>query len=134
MRGVAPRKVPVVVIWPKRWTVNVCRAVDEGRLRELGMIQSVKELGAKLQLEPLGDGGGFGERDVEIGQGRTTQHIAAQAVGSVGRVIHRIELRETGIGSASVKVVELFSRGTLEKLLGSKIKLPVTAWVVMTHW
>src|SRR5208282_1352970 len=88
----------------ERWTFNVCSTVEQRRLREFGMIQSIEELSAKLQLVSLGERSGLGERDVEIGQGRTAQQIAGHAVSSVGRVIHGIDLREAGIGKASVKV------------------------------
>src|SRR5271169_5814360 len=96
----------------------MCRTVEQRRLREFGMIQSIEELSAKFQLVSLGERSGLGERDVEIGQGRTAQHIAAHAVGSVGRVIHGIELREAGIGKASVKVITV-----LEWHVGKTIRI-----------
>ena len=90
---------------------------------ELGMIQSIEELGAKLHFEPLRDRGGFGQRDVEIGKSWTTQHIAAQSVGSVGRVMHRIKLREAGIGKASVLKVGIVLEWHVGKTIGVKDKV-----------
>ena len=107
----------------ERRTFDVCRTVKDGRLSKLGMIQSVEEFGAKLHLEALRYGSGLGERNVEIGQGRTAEHISVQAVGSVGRVIHRIELRETGIGSASALKVRSVLEGHVGKAIGIKDKV-----------
>jgi len=86
------------------WTVNVCGAVPEGRLCELGMIQRVKELGSKFQLDLLGYQGRLGQSNIEIGQSWTAQHIPGEPVGSVSRVMHGIELPEARIGKASVEV------------------------------
>ena len=97
MRGAAPRKLPVVVIWPNKLTVDVGGAVGVRGLRELGMIQGVEVLHAKFQFDALGDGSGFSESNVEIGQARTAEQVAMQTVGAVSRVVHGIELREAWV-------------------------------------
>jgi len=97
--------------------VRLIIEVGSGRLSELGMVQAIEELGANLQFDPLGERSGFGERDVEIGQGRPAEQVAGNSIGSVGRVIYGIELRETGIGRASILKVRI----VLERHVGEAI-------------
>src|SRR3984957_5852517 len=92
------------------WAVNVRSTVKEGWLGELRMIQNIEEFGAKLQLDPLRDRRGFGQRDVEVGSCRTAQQIAGDAIGPVGGVVNGIKLREARIREPAVKIRIVFER------------------------
>src|SRR5580692_10255666 len=69
------------------------------------MVEGIKVLNTKLQFDPLGNRGGFGKSDIEIDQTRTTEYISREAISPVTRIIHWVDLRETGVRSSKVGAI-----------------------------
>src|ERR1700733_3163726 len=101
-------------------TVDVGGAVGVRGLSELGMIQGVEVLHAEFQFHAFGNGSGFSESNVEIGEARTAEQVAMQAISAVSRVVDGIELREAWVPASVVGVV---LQGKIGKAVGVEDKV-----------
>lgn len=105
------------------WAIDVRGAVGYCGLRKLGMIQCVEKLGAKFEFVALRERSRLGQCNVEVGKRWTAQPVTQQPVGSIFRIIHRIKLRETGIGRASIVII-IILQGHIGEAIGIKDKVP----------
>jgi hypothetical protein len=102
------------------------RAVDVGSvvgiswLSELGMIQCVEILQTQLQTDAFGDGGSFGQSQIEIRQTRPAQVIAMQPVGAIRRIAYGINRRKTRI---NIGVVAIVFQGNIGEAVGIEIEV-----------
>jgi hypothetical protein len=78
------------------------------------MIQRIKILHPEFQLDSLRDRSGLGKRNVEISNARTAKYVTGQTIGAAPRIVHRINLRETGIRSSKVG-------GVLQRNIGKAV-------------
>src|SRR5580704_1293979 len=85
--------------------IDVCRPIQDRRLRELRMIQRIEVFHAEFQANVLSDGGGLGQRHIKIRQMRSPQDIAGNTVRTVPRIVYRIQLGEAWVVALVVGVV-----------------------------